>query len=192
MKNENKKSSFKRIIIICLITIIVILIALSNLKTKSEENTNIVEKQERPNEYVRLSTVHSIDEERFFNKYDGNVSKSNIIDKITKFIYYFIDNKTILNISEDEIKEKYEESKSSLNGLGITTLQDYEKIIKHINNSTNTELELSYTEFIVDSIKSTEESTIVDFNIKFVDLEILKCQIEIVNNTENQLIIRAY
>lgn len=192
MKNENKKSSFKRIIIICLITIIVILIALSNLKTKSEENTNIVEKQERPNEYVRLSTVHSIDEERFFNKYDGNVSKSNIIDKITKFIYYFIDNKTILDVSEDEIKEKYEESKSSLNGLGITTLQDYEKIIKHINNSTNTELELSYTEFIVDSIKSTEESTIVDFNIKFVDLEILKCQIEIVNNTENQLIIRVY
>ena len=127
MKRKQKKDinipiiALLALLLIMLIIVTAITLILNNFKgtdTSNEKNNIVSNSQERPKEYVRLDTVYPMEFDKFLNLYSGNVPKEYILEKITNFVYYFMDNTdSIDNVTDNNISEFYKNNKQNLNNF---------------------------------------------------------------------------
>lgn len=184
MKNKIKKQrkNIILLILILLLTLIAILIGITIRKDKKPMQ------QERTAPYVRPEIKYPINFSEFSEQYSGNFSKDYIIEKITNFIYYIIDNKKeINNLTTDDIEKKYTENQVYLKDLGIENAEDYKNIILQIQKLNSDDLSCSYYEFDFESIDITSETTKVNVKIKFLGIDETIFNIEIKNKYEKDI-----
>lgn len=179
MKKKKSNSNFKylNLIVICIIVLVVILsILLNMLKNKTfggqanKTNQTSSNLRERDTDYERPDTISPMFKERLFKEYEGKINEDEILNSLTEFVYYITDNKKeISQMSEEDIQDKYNANKDRFEKMGILTLDYYKYIINIMKSIEKNELELSYTQFDVNSIEKIDSGIILKFNIKYVE-----------------------
>lgn len=177
MKDKKGKKIIILILILSLISFVILLYI--NIKMDKEKN------KERDSEYVRLEVVYPMKISEFSKEYGGNVSDEYILEKITEFIYYIVDNKLeIDNLNENQIAEKYEANQENLNNMGIESAEDYKDIIVEIQKLNKGSTEYSYSEFQIDTIKRANGKTTIDLEVKFTNSKPIYFNIAINNDID--------
>lgn len=194
MKRKQKKDinipiiALLALLLIMLIIVTAITLILNNFKgtdTSNEKNNIVSNSQERPKEYVRLDTVYPMEFDKFLNLYSGNVPKEYILEKITNFVYYFMDNKDIIdNVTDNNISEFYNNNKQTLNNIGITTQEDFQKIVQAVKEINTKSLELSYAQIKTDTLINSNGVTTAEFELKYTYYDPINLEIKINNNYE--------
>lgn len=194
MKRKQKKDinipiiALLALLLIMLIIVTAITLILNNFKgtdTSNEKNNIVSNSQERPKEYVRLDTVYPMEFDKFLNLYSGNVPKEYILEKITNFVYYFMDNKdSIDNVTDNNISEFYNNNKQTLNNIGITTQEDFQKIVQAVKEINTKSLELSYAQIKTDTLINSNGVTTAEFELKYTYYDSINLEIKINNNYE--------
>lgn len=190
-KKKSKKINIHMLVLLVFLLVILIIVTSITLITgnfksiNSEQTTNIAanETQERPKEYVRLDTVYPMEIEKFLNIYSGNVPKEYILEKITNFIYYFMDNKdTIDNITDNNISEFYNTNKDTLNNIGIESEEDFKPIVNAIKTMNTKNLEFSYAQIKTDTLINSGDTTTAEFELKYTYYDPIMLEIKIENS----------
>lgn len=194
MKRKQKKDinipiiALLALLLIMLIIVTAITLILNNFKgtdTSNEKNNIVSNSQERPKEYVRLDTVYPMEFDKFLNLYSGNVPKEYILEKITNFVYYFMDNKdSIDNVTDNNISEFYNNNKQTLNNIGITTQEDFQKIVQAVKEINTKSLELSYAQIKTDTLINSNGVITAEFELKYTYYDPINLEIKINNNYE--------
>lgn len=200
MNKKNKKHIESKIFHIVTVLIIILFILLITLGifiqmfSKNEKNKKTNEVIERDAEYVRPEKIHLMDQEKFFKNYSGIVKEEKVIDIITNYIYYLIDNKKDIENIEDSNKE-YINNKQKLENMGIISNYEYGKIVNIIKNMNPEKLELSYAEFDMGTLNESLNNISIDLRIKFVDIDnVMRVKMDISksNNTDNLITFSVY
>lgn len=147
--------------------------------------------KERDSEYVRPEVIQPMFQEKFFSKYKGEINQEEILEDLSDFVYYLVDNKQNLDnlLDDDSILNEYSKNETFLKKIGFSTADEYSKIIKKIQEIGNDELDVSYTSFEVNTIINKENSIIVNFSVKFVDEDEITFLLEIQKTSENDNVI---
>ena len=157
--------------------------ASDNGKNNSGEGTT--DSQQRPEEYVRLDTVYPMEIEKFFNFYSGNVPREKVLETVTNFIYYFIDNKgDIDSITDDNISEFYNNNKETINNAGMVTEEDFKNIVNAIKMINTKNLEFSYAQIKSNTISNVDGVTSAEFELKYTYYEPIILEIKVANTDD--------
>ncbi len=173
-RDIQKKFKYTIMILIILICIIMLIIGALRLINRNRE---------REGEYIRPETVNPMFSENLFKKYTGENSKEDILGSLTDFIYYIIDNKQeINNLKVDELAKRYKQNENKFKLMGISTEEDFLKIMDTVQNIDSNELKFSYASFEIDTIERLNEKVVIDFALKFVDTDEIIFKLEIENS----------
>lgn len=185
-KNSKKKKNNKlKLILLCLFVIIIVLVIV-NLAHKKKEPKEIPD-TERNTPYTRPDTVSLIGQDDFFKQYEGNVSYYTIMDKITEFVYYIIDNKLDIDeMTEEELMKEYETNETEFKNIGIQSSEDYKQMMLVVQKLGIGEVEFAYAEIPEETVKQGDEYTTGELVIKFVEKDELRFKIQIANDKTNQ------
>lgn len=186
-KKEKNNRIILLILILCLLFVLMILAITIVIKPKKQPQQSETKDRERiETTYVRPETISLIAEDAFFKAYEGRQSRETIMEKITDFVYYIVDNKqTIDTLSQDQIHKEYEEESDELNNIGIISEEDYTEIINTIQTTGDGELEYVYAIINEDTIKNEEKFISAELDVKFVEKEELKFMINISEEDED-------
>ena len=183
MKNKLTKKNRTILLVLILLLLFLLMLLAITLVLKPKNNTTESEVKDRERiytPYVRPETISLISEDSFFDAYNGNVSRDLIMEKITGFVYYIIDNKQQMDlISEKQVEKEYNNREEELNNIGITSIDDYNSLIKELQEIDNDELELAYAIIDEDTIKNDDNNVTAEFMVKFVSIDELKFEINI-------------
>ena len=186
MKNKLTKKNRNILLLLILLLLFILMLLAITLVLKPKNNTTEPEVKDRERiytPYVRPETISLISEDSFFDAYDGTVSRDLIMEKITGFVYYIIDNKQqICLISEKQVEKEYNKREEELNNIGITSIDDYNSIIKELKKIDNDELEFSYAIIDENTMKKDNNNVSAEFIVKFVSIDELKFEININDN----------
>ena len=186
MKNKLTKKNRNILLLLILLLLFILMLLAITLVLKPKNNTTEPEVKDRERiytPYVRPETISLISEDSFFDAYDGNVSRDLIMEKITGFVYYIIDNKQQIGlISEEQVEKEYNKREEELNNIGITSIDDYNSIIKELKKIDNDELEFSYAIIDENTMKKDNNNVSAEFIVKFVSIDELKFEININDN----------
>lgn len=178
-----KKDDIKKVIIFLIILLIIIMMIIGVMKLI---NSN----REREAIYVRPEVINPMFSENLFKKYTGEISKDEILNRITDFIYYIVDNKqelTTLNV--EELTQKYKQDEKYFKTIGFSTLEDFLKTIAAIQKINNDELKFSYASFEIDTIENFNNKLFVNLSLKFVDVNEILLKLEIEKKFQEEGII---
>ena len=186
MKNKLTKKNRNILLLLILLLLFILMLLAITLVLKPKNNTTEPEVKDRERiytPYVRPETISLISEDSFFDAYDGTVSRDLIMEKITGFVYYIIDNKQQIGlISEEQVEKEYNKREEELNNIGITSIDDYNSIIKELKKIDNDELEFSYAIIDENTMKKDNNNVSAEFIVKFVSIDELKFEININDN----------
>ena len=195
MAKKNNYSSKKPlvIIIICIIFATVVLgVMLNILNDKTTENsggTTTSNTKERDTDYERPDIISPMQKERLFKEYKGQIKENDVLESLTKFVYYITDNKQkISNMTEEEIEKDYMNNSTKYRKMGILTSQYYKYIANLLKDIEKEKLELSYTQFDTNTIEKIENGIIMKFNIKYVGIDEIGLKLILYTNNNNQSI----
>lgn len=187
-KNNKKKRKNIQLITLFLIVLLIIFAIILFIIIKQNKKTP----QERTSAYVRAETIYPISISKFSEEYVGEINEEYIMEKITDFIYYIMDNKEYLDkINSQNINEEYEKNEIDLNELGIENLEQFNEFISKVQTIKKQELKYSYSEFKMDTLKISSSKTQIDLDIKFVEEEPITFKLEINNYYDkNEILVK--
>lgn len=186
MRKDNIKKIFKKIMIFLIILLIIITMIIGVLKL-------IYRNKEREGDYVRLETITPMFSENFFRKYNGEVSKEDILNGITDFIYYIMDNKKELTkLNQEELIQKYDENEKYLKTIGFASVEDFVRIIAVVQKIDNDDLDFSYASFEVNTIENLKDRFCINLSLKFVDVSEIVLKLEVEKKLQEEIIHISY
>lgn len=180
-KSINKKI---KITIACLGVILIILLLIIVILNYANNN------KKRTSEYVRPEVIQPMFSEKFFNQYNGDVAQNEILETLSKFVYYIVDNKAkINNLDETTMNIEYSENEEFYKNIGIQSEEAFTNIMSIVKNIDQDKLEVSYTSFEINSL--TEQNGIykVLFAIKFSNVDEITLNLNIESSLDKSYII---
>lgn len=186
MKKDNIRKNIKKIMIFLIILVVIIMMIIGVLKL-------IYRNKEREAVYVRPDTINPMFSENFFKKYKGDVSKEDILNRLTDFIYYIIDNKQELTkMNEQELSQKYNKDEKYLKTIGFASLEDFLRIIAIIQRIDSDELNFSYASFEINTIENLKDKFCVNLSLKFVDTNEIVLKLQVEKKAQEEIIHISY
>lgn len=167
----NKK--VKKLIMILFVVLVILLLTQAIIKT-------FYNNKKRTSEYIRPDVIQPMFSEKFFNMYKGEGSEKDILGTLSKFVYFIVDNKDkIDNLNEDSIKQEFLKDKEYYNSIGIQSEENFKNIMTKVKNIKSNSLNVSYTSFEIDTLTKMDGKYLIDFSIKFENVDEIKFKIEI-------------
>jgi len=165
----------------------------SNKKENESEttNSNIDTRERDDTTYVRPDIISPMQKEKVFNSYVGQFDEEKVLESLTEFVYYIVDNKEkISNMNDEDISNEYSNNKVKYEKIGILTLESYVEIINTIKKIEGKNVELSYTQFDVNTIERINNGIVMKFNIKFVGINEISFKLTLFNKSINDNVLR--
>lgn len=173
MRKEKLEKKIKHIIIFLIILLLVIMLIIGVLRL-------INRNKERDGIYVRPEVINPMFSDRFFKEYNGEVNKEEVLNRLTDFIYYIIDNKQeIDSLDSQKLLNQYNQNEEKFKLMGFKTKEEYLEIMSIIQNINSNELEFSYASFETNTIKKMNDKVVVKISLKFVDVDEIMLNLEI-------------
>lgn len=186
MRKDIIQKNIKKFMIFLIILLVIIMIVIGILKL-------IYRNKEREGDYVRLETITPMFSENFFRKYNGEVSKEDILNSITDFIYYIMDNKQELTkLNQEELIQKYHENEEYFKTIGFASVEDFVTIIGVIQRIDIDELDFSYASFEVNTIENLKDKTLVNLSLKFVNANEITLKLQVEKKSQEEIIHISY